>query len=469
MKFNELHSNLKEELAKLNPKGKNDELKLKIHQMTIKIMEKLIVNMILNSDEFYGNFIVQLEKRIDFMLKAPAAVCFENDVFYLIVNPVLFAKYDKKQMTAIMKHELHHIVNDHLLRAKNFPNTRRIVINYAADAAINQHIPDIPQDCVFVSTIEEISGVSPLELNREFEYYLKYIDNKDNELPKNQNKQKSEKEDSEGDQDGQPNSGEGGQESSPSDDSQKSNPEKDYVDETDMNNNHDSWEGATEDVEDTYNSVLKEMLDEAVENLKNRDNIPSDVQEKIKKLNTKPEIKWQNVLKKFVGNIPSGEIETSTRFNRRMPYRTDLKGFLSDTMIRIFIALDTSGSMSEEDLAYALNEIVGIVKNVNAVITIIEFDSRIQHIYDISDKRQVNFTVNGRGGTYVTPVLEYLKEQKEKESILIIFTDGGVESEIPRPYNRHTMWVLTDPNYNLFVNQPYGPVARLRLEDKKGG
>ena len=78
------------------------------------------------------------------------------------------------------------------------------------------------------------------------------------------------------------------------------------------------------------------------------------------------------------GAIVSSETIAVTRRNRRQPNRLDLRGQLRSHKVKIVVALDISGSISDQEFNQAIKEVLDIVKNYNHEITIIECDSEIQ-------------------------------------------------------------------------------------------
>ena len=58
-------------------------------------------------------------------------------------------------------------------------------------------------------------------------------------------------------------------------------------------------------------------------------------------------------------------------------------------------------------------------------------------------------------------VIEYVNAHKEfRHALLIYFTDGWGERQIPRPLTYRTLWVLTSGEY-LSVREPYGAVISM--------
>lgn len=67
-----------------------------------------------------------------------------------------------------------------------------------------------------------------------------------------------------------------------------------------------------------------------------------------------------------------------------------------------------------------------------------------------------------KAGTSFTPVIEYInKEGKYKDALMIYFTDGFGESQIPKPRTYRNLWVVLKDEKNLSVENPYGEVKAL--------
>ena len=124
---------------------------------------------------------------------------------------------------------------------------------------------------------------------------------------------------------------------------------------------------------------------------KTRGNIPAGLDAVIEELFREPIIRWQDVLKNYIGRIPIPFKRTCTRLDRRQPHRLDIQGKLPDAFYKIVCVIDVSGSMSNENVAICLNEVLSIVslQKKKFDITVIEFDVEISSIYHIKNKRDI--------------------------------------------------------------------------------
>lgn len=240
------------------------------------------------------------------------------------------------------------------------------------------------------------------------------------------------------------------------------------------------WEksGDADDVEDKIKSAVKDAYDSMPDDKKG--DLPAGIIDHIKKMFQKPELNWRDILRKYVGIYPSGHRATRQRLNRRQPERFDLSGQLTDKIVKLVICIDTSGSMDDNTVAYCMNEIEGIVRGYKTDITIIECDAAVNRVYKVKRASDVKPDVCGRGGTSYVPAIEYINSHPElKGSVMIYFTDGFGDSDIPRPNTYRNLWVITDfdryyrtGGTKFSVKNPYGEVKMLsgdaKLKKMKG-
>ena len=82
------------------------------------LISKVNLSLMEDKDNFYGYFLFQMEKEIRFDISSPTGVNFKNAKYVIYFNPIIFLQLDIKQMESTIKHEIHHILSMHLVRAK---------------------------------------------------------------------------------------------------------------------------------------------------------------------------------------------------------------------------------------------------------------------------------------------------------------------------------------------------------------
>ena len=122
----------------------------------------------------------------------------------------------------------------------------------------------------------------------------------------------------------------------------------------------------------------------------------------------------------------------------------------------MLLGIDTSGSVSNDEVKEFMNEIHHIYK-CGVDITIVQCDTQIKSIEPYKGKNDLEIV--GRGGTYFDPVLEYFNANLSKYTSLVYFTDGEATAYVkPRG---HVLWVLSEQSY-LNEDLP-GKVIKLEL------
>ena len=223
-----------------------------------------------------------------------------------------------------------------------------------------------------------------------------------------------------------------------------------------------NWE-AGDDAEDAQ-AVVREFVNATIStmNEETRGLMPSSLLKQVQIINTPPAFSWQAILKKYIGTISANKKSTRTRLNRRQPERFDLSGSVDDKVLKIVVAIDTSGSMSDQMISQIFNEIFAILAKRKHDISVIECDAKVQRVYKVKNPSDIKPKVYGGGGTKFTPVIEYINNDRYfRDALLIYFTDGYGEQEIPRPRTYRNMWVVFRDAKHLSIKQAYGSVMTL--------
>jgi predicted metal-dependent peptidase len=103
---------------------------------------------------------------------------------------------------------------------------------------------------------------------------------------------------------------------------------------------------------------------------------------------------------------------------------------------KILVAIDTSGSVSTNELVEFLAEINHISRTGTEVI-IAQCDAAIKKIGKFDPKQ--DFEISGRGGTSFHPVTDYYDANWKKFNCLIYLTDG--EAPAPEKCRGPVLWV----------------------------
>lgn len=235
---------------------------------------------------------------------------------------------------------------------------------------------------------------------------------------------------------------------------------------------HEMWKNIYDPENNNFIPVSKatqNLMNEVVRQMdlgsKGRGSLPGNIIDQINKLNEPPQIKWQSLIVKQIGKQVCGKRKSPNRLNRRDPKSIYKKGNLNDRLHPIVVAFDVSGSVSNKELMYFLNELQALTDKLKLPVTYIQFDWEIQNVDTIAPGEKPSFDLHGRGGTSFQPVFDYLKnEQYPKETQLFIFTDGGGEWEINNRGYKKYQWIISG-NQQLSVQNESRPIIRLNVKD----
>ena len=413
--------------AKRNGEKFQPEITKEFKEDFFKLVDKVILSLMEDKDNFYGYFLFQMGREIRFDITSASGVNFKGAKYVIYFNPILFLQLNMKQMETTIKHEIHHVLSLHLSRAKELKNKySTLTVNLAMDIVVNQYLDNLPP---YSSTLKGVNLKYNLNMEayNTLEYYAEKIQSELDLMEEND----------EGEED----------------DSQMTNS---MVESYNPEKMHDMWQESDEFDEKT----LREFAEKVI-NASQKGTIPSQVESLIANLkNSQGEIPWNIMLKKLMGTVESNKKKTITRRNRRQPNRLDLRGEIRNHKSEIAVAIDISGSISNEEFKQAIKEVLSIVKNYNHEITIIECYKEVKRVYKAKSVRDIKKRLTSGGATKFTPVFEYANNTKC--NLLIYFTDGKGERKlevVPRGYR--TLWVISGRGDELSLDESYGPVKKL--------
>ena len=155
-------------------------------------------------------------------------------------------------------------------------------------------------------------------------------------------------------------------------------------------------------------------------------------------------VSWYKYLKRYLINILQDDTSFDTPDKNHIYRRLILPGPYEDEnkIEDIIFLIDTSGSISEEDLNNFLYQAYNVCKYFEAQGVAIFFDSIVQDVFKINKKNINKLSIYGGEGTDVNMALEYIKNEKLKYSCILVLTDGYFNS--PKTYLRNIIWCLTE-------------------------
>ncbi len=184
----------------------------------------------------------------------------------------------------------------------------------------------------------------------------------------------------------------------------------------------------------------------------------------------RPDINLQDVLKEY---LTASLFEKQTTFSRPNKRYIHTGLYLpgtkkSDELIEVYIALDSSSSVTLEEY----KKFLGIIQDVcegfyEYKVTILPFDRfvKVDHIISFDSFNPLQekdlYIPKSDGGTNFNEVLRYLKNTDiRSENLLMVLSDG--EFDITHPLVSKTLFIISDKK-NLTKFESYGRVIQFNL------
>jgi len=377
---------------------------------------------------FYAEIVAQMRRFNTPSIKT-AGVCIKDDI-ELHINNDWFETLPIEQRAGVLKHECEHILRDHIVRLKEIApyiytktddlaqnimnNMKHQSLNIAADCAVNSNInpKELPEWCVFAEKYK-------LQPGQTVEWYHEQLKKEDKNKPKPQPG------------DGHPEDGEG--EGFPS---------------------HSLW-GDSEGTKEVIKEKIKQAINKAAEKARSAGRMTSEQELLVSKLNAHT-VNWKQQLSRFVARAIESTIESSKK-KRNRRYGIMYPGSVKVEDLHIGVAIDTSGSVSDQALTQFMSEIGNIAKY--AKVTVVEADSSVKNHYTYDPKKK--YKVKGRGGTAYQPAFTWFTEETEVDAV-IYFGDMDISDEVKKP-KYPVLWAIVG-------NQPppakFGSEIRVRVANE---
>jgi len=210
----------------------------------------------------------------------------------------------------------------------------------------------------------------------------------------------------------------------------------------------------TSQAPENLSEELKEQFEQMFQKLNRQGTLPQDLQFVIPEYFSH-KVDWREFLYGYIAAYAKSTYSFVPP-NMKYLYRGIYLPSLSSDLLRIVIAVDTSGSVDETLLSTFLGEINSIMQSYpNYEVDIITADAKIQSHKVFLPGESLEYKISGGGGTDFRPVFEYIDQQINYLTLLLYFTDGkGTFPKSEPSYD--VMWVMPEE-----LDVPFGEVMIL--------
>jgi predicted metal-dependent peptidase len=239
----------------------------------------------------------------------------------------------------------------------------------------------------------------------------------------------------------------------------------DWDKDSDGNSPAPSKKGKKEGGKPSYSKdELKKIRDEIKENMlgaaqaAGAGNLPAEVERMIKEF-TEPKMNWREILQQQIQSTIKNDFTFQRPSRKAWHTGAILPGMNYDTTIDIAIAIDMSGSISNEQGSVFLGEIQNIMSQYQDYnIKVWCFDTKVYNEADFSADNGsdlANYELMGGGGTDFMCNWKYMKENGIEPKRFIMFTDGMPWDSWGDPDYCDTVFVIHS-HYDKNTEAPFG-------------
>lgn len=176
-------------------------------------------------------------------------------------------------------------------------------------------------------------------------------------------------------------------------------------------------------------------------------------------------VDWKEALREFVSSVSQGKDDSTWRKPNRRWLQHDIymPSTVSESMGRVVVAIDTSGSIYGEVLNRFISEVASVMQNMNPEqVDLLYWDSEVagHEVYGLNDADRMTSSTKPRGGGGTTPssITRYMAKHKIDPVCAIILTDGYVGNDWGGTWNCPTLWAITSD-----IKSPIGQTIKIEV------
>lgn len=193
--------------------------------------------------------------------------------------------------------------------------------------------------------------------------------------------------------------------------------------------------------------------------------IPSGLDDELGEL-VAPVITWKDTIRSKIKKIKIGEGRYDwTRFKIKPMFGGIMTPKKRTNNVRFVCLLDTSGSMSNEDMSYGISQLQGITQQTEGTLVPADADiywDKATKLKSVKANELKKVKIVGRGGTLYSPFFTDYVEKVGEADFIVVITDGYlIDSDVQAMQNPKVpvYWLITSPTA---FEPPFGKVFQLR-------
>jgi len=193
-------------------------------------------------------------------------------------------------------------------------------------------------------------------------------------------------------------------------------------------------------------------------------------------------VDWRKILRQVLSQSSAAVVRgrqnyTYKRVSRRLTGGEFVFPGMVNYLPKVTLAIDTSGSMGNEDYERALNEIEGIVKEVakgKDSLSMFSVDTKVGNVQPVTSVKKIR--LHGGGGTQMAVAWKYIKTvvaKKDVPDIFVLSTDGyidwaDVEREVREAKFKSVILVTQEGGYSAAPESLKRIIPIICIDEAKG-
>ncbi len=196
--------------------------------------------------------------------------------------------------------------------------------------------------------------------------------------------------------------------------------------------------------------------DQTIQKLKQQGDLPLGIEIIVPKI-FEGKISWRDELFTILENSFKFDYRLSPPNKRYLAQGVALPS-LSGEIMRLVVAIDSSGSIDDKLLGEFLGEIESIMNSFeNFEIDLLIADAKVHEHHVLYPGDEIDYKIKGGGGTRFDTTFRYIYENINSPKLILYFTDGFGTFGENEP-DSDLVWILSkDGNHNI----PFGRVIHL--------
>lgn len=200
--------------------------------------------------------------------------------------------------------------------------------------------------------------------------------------------------------------------------------------------------------EEEVKAIRDAVRNTIIQAAKSAGNLPGEVKRIVDQF-LNPQIKWQDLLNVTIASKSKYDSSFSRpdRKSWSNPINAIFPGALPGETINVGIAIDNSGSITNDMLKHFMSEIYGMMQSYDSFrILVWCFDTQVSGLQEFTEDNSDelrNFEMTGGGGTAIASNFRYIEDEDLDIDLFVCFTDlYSSDLHTINPHLVDTVWII---------------------------